>query len=288
MGLENIRMVEFEPDGFCNRTCGWCPNSTINRRQKDLSSNVESFETLLKDLKKHNAGKNSPNGLTISFSRYNEPLSKDAMLKTYTELVREHLPDTRVVFNTNGDYLKPGMLENIAADEVSIMDYDNKGFVKCFLKLKKLGANPILPRHGSAFINGNVGKTKVLYYVDWQKHHEIEDRGGLLSACSGVEWRNNKEKRTAPCMEPTYFIAIDYNGNVLPCCNMRSDAPSHKPFVLGNIKETSIDEIFNSQKANSFRGVMASGDSKKYSSPCQNCQKPPGRYTKDNGGIKYE
>jgi radical SAM protein with 4Fe4S-binding SPASM domain len=96
-------------------------------------------------------------------------------------------------------------------------------------------------------------------------------------------------------MEPTYFIGIDYNGNAMPCCNMRSDYDEHQPFILGNIAEQSLEEIYNSNKAAAIRKLTSTGipdadaieliGAEKY--PCMFCTKGEGRYTRDNPGIDY-
>ncbi len=58
-----------------------------------------------------------------------------------------------------------------------------------------------------------------------------------------------ESKRKYSCDEPKKFIAIDYNGNVMPCCHMRSDNPKHDPYILGNVKDRTLKSIVESKKA---------------------------------------
>ena len=67
------------------------------------------------------------------------------------------------------------------------------------------------------------------------------------------------------------------------CCNIRHDIESHKPYILGNIKYNSLEDILNSENATKFRE-----DVKNMNLPdvCKTCTKGPGRYARDKPGIE--
>jgi hypothetical protein len=44
--------------------------------------------------------------------------------------------------------------------------------------------------------------------------------------------------RTSPCLSPFYHLYIDFNGSVMPCCNLRSDVPTHADAVVGHLGHT--------------------------------------------------
>ena len=106
---------------------------------------------------------------------------------------------------------------------------------------------------------------------------EINNRGGALDI--------PQKLRTEPCFEPMYFVGIDYTGDVMPCCNLRHDVEEHKQYILGNLKDNTLEEILNSNKAIKFREDAASGDNHKMPSCCLYCLKEEGRYTRKKGGI---
>jgi len=87
-----------------------------------------------------------------------------------------------------------------------------------------------------------------------------------------LKWKNNREKRIVPCPEPTYFINITYDGYVMPCCHLRADIPEHQEFILGNVKDDTLEDIYYSDKAKKFRErlTVENGD---YPEPCKYCQK---------------
>ncbi len=45
--------------------------------------------------------------------------------------------------------------------------------------------------------------------------------------------------RMSPCYIPFVEMQIEWNGNVMPCCNLRSDYAKHKKFVLARLTPAS-------------------------------------------------
>lgn len=219
--------------------------------------------------------KNSYKG-TISYSRYNEPMSFPELFKDRVAKAKEILPDCKLVSNTNGDYLTEENLNGLLIDELTIMDYDCKGIEHCINKLSNANVH-ITEIVDSKFVYGYYEDMKILYYVDWPKHAKIEDRGGSLEKFSCTE-------RNESCKEPLYFLGIDYNGNVVPCCNVRSDNPEHKSFILGNLKDASLPDIHT----NALMVAKTSLLNPSLLKPCKFCTKGSGRYTRENPGLNYE
>jgi radical SAM protein with 4Fe4S-binding SPASM domain len=275
MNFGNLKLVEIEIFNYCNRTCEFCPNETIDRKSAVIELPERCFLNTLQELKDQNF-----KGY-VTFSRYNEPLSQDELLKKRANQVREFLPDVTLIFNTNGDFLTKKRLDGLDIDEISVMDYDNKGIQKCKKRLERVGVD--ITEIDYPFIKGNRGKVKFLYYVDFVENHTLwNDRGGALEELS------LKERRTEPCLEPDRFIGVDYNGNIMPCCVTRSDIDSHQDFILGNIKEQSVMDIFNSERAKTIREKAMKGDFDDDMKPCHYCPYELGRYRRDDVSLDYE
>lgn len=273
--LNEVRCIEVELFSYCNRKCKWCPNKDIDRN-KYIEMSKETYMKLIQDLRR--VGYKG----VITYSRYNEPMSNINLLKERVRQTKEIIPNVKLVTNTNGDYLSRDNLNGLLIDELTIMDYDNKGMNACREKLLRCGVNII--KEFYPFIYGEYENMKILYYVDWSKHALLEDRGGYLDENIRLRWKNGKKLRDRPCYEPIHFIAIDYNGNVMPCCHMRSDIKFHREYILGNINNESIIDIYNNNKAVNIRKNISSGVLYK---PCKYCQKDGGRYTRDNPSIFY-
>lgn len=262
-------VLEVEIFSYCNRKCHWCPNSTIDRSgYTELDRNV--YTKLLIDLKDTID--------TISFSRYNEPMSHLDILIDRISIARRIMPDTKLVLNTNGDFLTT---LDIDIDELTIMDYDCNGIEHWIKKLSCLGAMITLLSHSQ--IRAEYESMLILVELNWSNRENIiEDRGGLLRHDKMLNLKNNAAIRSRPCYEPISFIGVDYSGDVVPCCHIRSDAKAHSDYILGNLYDTDINTILNSKKRSSFILDCIVGH---FTGPCLTCQKDPGRYTKENGGI---
>jgi len=240
MKLNEIRLVEIELYSQCNRQCEFCPNSYIDRHSCNNEMTDEIFMKVIDELVEADYKGH------ISFSRYNEPFMHPEILRKRVDYIKQRLPDAKLVTNTNGDYDTNDFRNDI---EITEMDYD--GNKECYTK----------------FMNGLTDEKS--YRV--MRLGPINNRGEALDLQKQVN-------RTKPCLEPTYFIGIDYEGSVVPCCNFRHDIESHKPYVFGNIKESKLEEILNSERATKFRK-----DTKEANFPdvCKTCTKEEGRYTRD-------
>ena len=178
----------------------------------------------------------------VFFTRYNEPFYNRDYLKRRIKEVREKLPNNKIGCNTNGDY----NYDDYDLDYITVTDYDNKLEEMC-------------------------DEEKGIRIFRLQN---ICDRGGIL--------KNLSKKRTNPCFEPHYVVAIDYLGNITFCCNMRIECPTHTPYIFGNIENISILEAFNSKEAKRFREDVKIMD---FPEPCKYCDMKPGRFSRKTPSL---
>jgi len=276
-----LNLIEIEIYSYCNRKCSFCPNSGDAFRQDRKNFNCLDFELYKKLILDLSA--NNYSGV-LSFSRYNEPLAFKHITKKYVEFARSHL-DVKIVSNTNGDYLDRESLEIF--DELTVMDYAGKGVEWWSKKITQLGGIST-PYDDPEFLlfSTDSGK-KVLIFLEFEKNATIEDRGGILNLnIIDLKSKNNWQLRKRPCYEPTKFLGIDYNGNIMPCCNLQSTF--HQEYSLGNIYKTDIMSVYRGEKRKKFIDIMTSTNYNNYYDTCKRCQKDPGRYTRENPGIEYK
>ena len=181
----------------------------------------------------------------ISFSRYNEPFMHPEALRKAVDYIKEHLPAAKLISNTNGDYDNTAFRKDI---EITEMDYDNN-------KVSSVSEDK---------------RYRIMTLKD------INNRGGSIISGGLPTFRD------FPCLEPTYFVGIDYEGSVVPCCNFRHDVASHKDYILGNIIDDKLITILNSKKATKFRKDVKD---MKFPPACKFCSKKEGRYTRKHPGI---
>ena len=87
----------------------------------------------------------------------------------------------------------------------------------------------------------------------------IECTFGCLETSKGVSQASkgkysNEVYKKMPCFIPQFYMYVDSEGNVLPCCV----APHHmKPeYIMGNLYAQSIAEIWNSDRYSSLRNNL--------------------------------
>ena len=313
--FEHIRRIDIELHSFCNRTCEWCPNKTY-LRNKQVRMEDWLFEKIIKELKEAKFGVHrrfwgkqntaEPNGIdyqrkftndqpVLSFLGYMEPMADMKNFRSKLKYAIEHLPKhIEFLSHTNGDYLKKENLEDLPLTTLGIMDYDNMGSKYWAEKLTELGclvmdSDQLDPDTAVLALHKSINNIRVV--SNWTENVQIENRAGVLGKDEEVikmlGWRNDAEKRVVPCAEPTYFMNITYDGYVMPCCHMRADIPEHKDYILGNVKDQSLLEIYFSEKAKDFREKLSveNGD---YPDPCKNCQKHrSGTFADAPNGFEY-
>lgn len=236
--------MEIELFSFCNRTCSFCPNHYVDRISENKILPIHLFEKVIDELVSYNFSN------YISLSRYCEPLAFRDILDPRIEHIRKKLPNVTIVANTNGDY----NYEGVDIDELTVMDYD--------FKLDKE-------------MLGTVMRPTKPYLVRNMRLGKINYRGGALKV-------HKKFERDFPCYEPVHFIGIDFNGSVMPCCNLRSDVSLHENYILGNIENNTLLEIYNNQHSKDFRHKVGNLD---FPEVCVRCTKKSGRYTSEKPNI---
>ena len=89
----------------------------------------------------------------------------------------------------------------------------------------------------------------------------IELKGsGEASAADMVAGEEAATTSYKACRRPWSLMYVTANGNVLPCCIAPFTGAHYEGIVLGNIFETTAEEIWNGQQYQQWRRGMLSGD----------------------------
>jgi MoaA/NifB/PqqE/SkfB family radical SAM enzyme len=262
-----VKSIEIEAFSYCNRVCWFCPNSFIDRKSANHFLDISAYEKLLSDLAEVDY-----DGL-VSFSRYNEPFSSEEIYN-YISLARKNLPKARLHSNSNGDYFSlENMQRAIDAGLNSMVvqiyvpkNHNNRG--KAFEYKERFDK-----QHGKF-----CEQVLRIDREDWLEWDYVLDNFRL-----SLRWRNfdvngvnrsnilmgNQTPRFSPCLQPVRSIYVDYNGSIMPCCNLRSDFDGHKACVLGNICESRIFDIYTGVKSSLWRNSLRDFSEKQ--GVCKNC-----------------
>ncbi|MGH8556777.1 MAG: radical SAM protein, partial [Methylococcales bacterium] len=140
---QSISQVEIEVFTYCNRACWFCPNSHIDRRSTNRYMDEGLYLRILRELAEIEYAQ------TITYSRYNEPLSDRIILKRLRQ-ARAELPNVYLSTYTNGDYLTREYLDELrdaGLNNIYIMTYlgdkqrfsDIKILTRMMRKIAQLG-----------------------------------------------------------------------------------------------------------------------------------------------------
>ncbi|SVD55763.1 uncharacterized protein METZ01_LOCUS408617, partial [marine metagenome] len=211
---------------------------------------VEVYEGVMKDLNKvgFKGG--------IIYSAFSEPFLYKH-LEEVIKISKEQCPESRIEVVTNGDFLTIDKLNTFFEAGLTRMDvsvYDGPDKVKPFEDLRI-----------------EAGLNKEQFHIRERWYAPDEHFGiGALSNRAGANIMpeiNVNEIHTAlkrKCFYPFYQLIVDFDGAVL-LCNHDWD----KRLTMGNVKETSILDIWNSKKYKEVRGNLANAN--RNHSPCNRC-----------------
>lgn len=265
MGIQH-RKFEIEISSFCNRKCDWCTNKIFLRDTHEIMSDA-LFLKIISEMQ--SAGLNRKD-VSVSFSKFNEPTADMNLLKRRVEQLRQYLPEVELKIYTNGDYIIDDAITKLDINLLLITDYDNKGKNAGYAIMRKLGAKRIFNMGNRIF--AEVNNIKLYFRYDWTDYPLIEDRGNLLTS-PDLKYKNNRDLRVLPCPIQNRPISIDYKGNLLPCCHMRSESPMHQKFIMGDLNTETLNDILNNKKFADFNHTMSQEDSALFFPPCERCHK---------------
>ena len=268
----NVTLVELEPHAYCNRTCSFCPNAIIDRLTVKTRLDRGLYERVLRDLQAiEYAG-------VLRFARYSEPLA-DAHIYEMLAMARRALPRATIDLISNGDFLTPARVRTLRDAGLTILRvsvYMRKGVPwtpeAARDEIERLGRRVgIMPRWSAATAAsvGAVFPYDGLEIVAFS--HDFDeigyDRGQLLGDLTDEAY-----VRRSPCFMVFSNVTVDFDGKVMPCCNLRGDHPAHASYVVGDLSsgEASLFDVYASRVFTEWRRSLAGVGDK--ADPCRTCK----------------
>jgi radical SAM protein with 4Fe4S-binding SPASM domain len=272
-----VQTVEISISSYCNRRCPYCPNAKVDRiSQQNLMSDGLFLNVLRQLCQIEYAG-------GIHINRYNEPLADhDYALKRLRE-IKAFLPKCFINVFTNGDYLDAAYVRELGEAGVTCMlgtiheAPNGTSFPDLLIDQDRRLARLGLPFEYAMNETGNMrvasvdtGTPMQFNYVAQDFHRRdangvlwMEDRGQSLAVERGMV-------RSTPCFMPFVQMQIEWDGQLLPCCQIQPDAFAKGQYSLGTLTESSniFLEWCNTQYVQ-WRKELFSYEIKK--SPCSTC-----------------
>lgn len=238
--------LEIETQSTCNRKCPTCIRNTIPDRDS-VSSWFEKNQLPIETIEKIfvESTKIGFRG-EVCLSHYNEPLMDERIIEIAK--MAKKFQFSRIFMCSNGDYLT----EDLASELDNLMD--DIGFT--------LYMNEPIRSKRDAWIRTLFKKSniKVGYYADGEGHM-ITHYSSLVDANSLAKKYSNN-----PCHYPQKRMIINHKGQMLLCCD---DLVGN--FDLGSIHESSIEELWYSEKHQDHVISLMNYGGRKINQHCLTC-----------------
>ena len=242
-GFPLFSFVELNVNELCNRTCIFCPRHDPKvYPNQNIHMDLNLAQEIAKQLEE------------INFSGIvNISGTGEATLTKYLSSIVKEFGDRNIHIEivTNGDKLKPKMIESLygsGLQQLVVSMYDGPEQIEYFTNL---------------FKDCGVGDNYYTLRDRW--YEEEEDYGLLYTNRAGTMGDKIKSPHERPCFYPHYATYIDYNGDVLLCCQDMYNRTE----VFGNVLEKKLIDIWLDKKLNDFRSKLVKGE--RVLSPCNNC-----------------
>lgn len=264
--------VEVETHSYCNRSCHWCPNGWSDRGKQRDHISEGAWQAILGDLE------TAEYGGWFAFHNYNEPLS-DPTIFDKIDQARRRLPQARLTLFTNGDYLTREGLRRLVTHGVdylrvtlypeSASTFDSPRIEKIASYLRKLDlATTNVTLEAQHHLEGHLQVDTMELHLIVPQIAVYGNRGGSV-LLEGLAKPGHR--RTEPCYLPYRSVAVDHHGNLKLCCEIYdTQAPENHVYVIGNVEQDGLLDLWFSEKMNLLRKQVAAANFE-HLPACQAC-----------------
>lgn len=205
--------VSLEISTYCNRKCHYCPNKDYETPKNFMSWDIfKSAIAQLKDIKY--------TGI-VQYHLFNEPLF-DERLTDFVKYTSANLPKAIQVLISNGDLLN----------------------IEKAKELSEAGINKFVVTVHDKNPERNLERLKpVKEFLKEKMRLQTSNELYLASRGGAADIEKEKRKTDFKKCPDIRTLIICYNGDIILCCQ-----DYFKKYIMGNVMEKSILEIWNSYK----------------------------------------
>lgn len=171
----------------------------------------------------------------VSYHFYNEPLSRRDLERLVTQ-VRVEVPAAKQVLFTNGELLTEARYASLREAGIDFI---------------------VVTAH-----DGMAHPERSAQIVQFPPELELSNRGGILQHLPAA----TKANQSTPCFAPHEMIIVTVTGDVVLCYE-----DAGRKYVMGNIGEQNIEDIWFSPRFSAWRGSLAKGHRTAAADICKMC-----------------
>lgn len=284
-------VIMIETISFCNSRCIICPTPELSKELPQGKMSRELYKKIIDEGSKYRVK-------IICFYLNNEPLL-DENITERIRYAKEKIPYAKTVLSTNASLLTRE-ITHLILNYVDVFSFSIFGIRKYDYEKMMLGLNFektienidyfLRYRKEKGFKNrvliryviGNNYLLRQEAVRGLRKIYEFWDKKGiwcswyLLVTRAGnvrsLQYNTRQNKRLRGCWymnTPLTFMNILFNGDVVLCC-----MDSRREVILGNVKEKSLYEIWNSKLYNEVRDRIYLNKKSKDDFLCNRCVNP--------------
>jgi len=242
-GIPLFSFVELNVNELCNRTCVFCPRHDPKiYPNQNLHMDLELAELISVQLE------------SVGFKGIvNISGTGEATLTKHLPLIVKEFGDKKIHIEivTNGDKLTTKLITDLylaGLSQMVVSMYDGPEQIEHFNNLFD-----------------ECGIDEDLYTLRDRWYDGEEDYGLLYTNRAGSMGEKLLSPHERPCYYPHYATYIDWNGDILLCCQDMYN----RTVKFGNVLEKKLVDIWVDKKLNDFRKKLVKGE--RTISPCNNC-----------------
>ena len=259
----------------CNLKCIMC--YTKHHTEEKATLSLDDIDRIMKECK-DNETPSVIVGLGSEMTLYKD-------IKEALDLIRKN-EIIDVFFGSNGVLMTEEIIKSIMKNKISRVEIsldaatpETYKKIRSFDQLTRIEANieklieykkrynSPLPVIRLCFVLQEKNKHEAQMFIDkWKDKVDYIDfqRCVDMSNMDEVNTKiNYEELKDAFCSQPFYSLSVWSNGNVSPCCTYYG-----KKLILGNVRETSLKELWHGEKINRIRQQLIA---KKFNPVCAKC-----------------
>jgi radical SAM protein with 4Fe4S-binding SPASM domain len=260
---ERPRYIQLETVTRCNASCPFCPQNELDRGVPRMPDEI--WQKVVADTRGW--------GMTYRPFLTNEPFV-DVRQAEITRHIKENDPTAKVEYNTNGELMTEKTARAILEAGVDIIRFSIDGLSRETYEPSRVGVSfDRVYERVPAFLKiwreeGHEEKgvfTEVRCIEVPENRHELDDYRAFWSPlCSGVvvtqlyqwPWTGQRPEDVVarPCLKVLDELFVYADGNVTMCC-----WDVHERAVIGNVREQTIEEIWNGYAVTQLRNLLDDG-----------------------------